>query len=228
MEELFNIAIEENMESQFAQIANKLMNEYDLVVDNVKFQLLDIEFYLKNNVHNDKYVHGNERQKKAYEWYLHRKSEDANGAINKGTRKGLDFTFGNVTTYGGILIRAIRNKEDLSLSEGPSLTVDRIKNILEVEDVEELSKLIEGKNHKETKIYFEKKEKPSHYFIYFGKRHGLTSKTDPQYYDKNYRFVVIDSNTNGIKDKTALLKNALSVRSLEDIRKDVGYNINLD
>jgi len=228
MDNIFNIQIAENMEEQFRKIADTLINNYNLVINGKNFQLVDIEFYLKDeeDIHNDIFTHCNDMQKTKFQWYLHRKGKKVDNAINNGTRKGIDFTFGNENYYAGMLIRAIRS-EDKCLSEGPSLCVDRIMNILNATTLEELSEQIENKSHTNTKLKFEEKAKNSDYFIYFGKRYGLGDKNS-DYLNRNYRFILIDKNTKGIKDKLLMAKNAVSQRDIKNIQKDLGYKAKLE
>jgi hypothetical protein len=228
MNEIFEIQVTENMEEQFKKIAYTLINNYYLLIDNAKFQLVDIEFYLKDekNIHNDIFTHCNDMQKTKFQWYLHRKSQKIDNTITNGTRKGIDFTFGSESYYAGMLIRAIRS-EDKCLSEGPSLCVDRIMNRLNVTTLEELSKKIENKSHLNTPLKFEKKDKNSDYFIYFGKRYGLGDTKQSDYLNRHYRFILIDKNTKGIKDKLLMAKNAISQRDIEAIQEDLGYKAKL-
>jgi hypothetical protein len=215
------------MEEQFKKIADTLINNYYLLIDNEKFQLVDIEFYLKDNqnIHDDIFTHCNDRQKTKLQWYLHRKGQKIDDTITNGTRKGIDFTFGSESYYAGMLIRAIRS-EDKCLSEGPSLCVDRIMNRLDVTTLEELSKKIENKHFSETQLKFEEKNKNSDYFVYSGNRYGLGNKNS-DYLNRHYRFILIDKNTKGIKDKLIMAKNALNERDIEAIQEDLGYKAKL-
>ena len=228
MEEIFQLEIQENMEKQFKNIANILMNNYDLDINGQKFQFIDIEFYLKNNIHNDTYTHCNERQRTRFQWYLHRQCSERNSSIKQGNRKGLDFTFGNDDYCAGMLIRAIRNNKNSTLSTGPSLSVGIIMDIFNIKNIDDLSELVEDKNYLDTKLQIVKKEKPTDSFIYYGTRQGLNCQKDDKYFKKHYRFIIVDNKTQGIKNKISLLKNAIKERTIEQIQKDVGYKINLN
>jgi len=88
-----------NIEESFKRIANELMNDWILKIEKSSYRIAEIEFYLKNeDKHNDPYVHGHKLQKEKGRWYIH--------------ASGMDLTFGDKDSFGGILIRAIYNIEN--------------------------------------------------------------------------------------------------------------------
>lgn len=103
MKDILNI-IDENPEtcfSSFKRIAEKLMNDYKLRVNDSYYRIIECEFYFKSQNHDDPYVHGHERQKSSIgEWYFH--------------GSGLDITLSTGEAFGGILLRSIAkvNKEN--------------------------------------------------------------------------------------------------------------------
>lgn len=101
-------SIEKDIETQFGHIADRLMNEVAVVVDETRFRLTEIEFYLFHpDKHPDPFVHCNERQKTSMQWYFHESGY------------GVDLTFGCDEYYGGILIRGLRNIQSGEPYSGP-------------------------------------------------------------------------------------------------------------
>lgn len=125
-------------ETDFESIANILLNESYLKINNIKYRLIEIEFYLRNHLHPDMYVHANSEQKLKYKYYFHR---FANGTYKGGTFKGLDIVLGDdgTDTYFGILIRAILNTETDILIEGPCNVVNHILNMYEYDRILDLT-----------------------------------------------------------------------------------------
>ncbi|CAG8622430.1 23102_t:CDS:1 [Cetraspora pellucida] len=110
------------------------------------FTILEIEFYLRDEVndHCDPFSHGHEHQLTCGEWYFHHVGRFG---YRGGSRKGIDITFGskNRNIYGGILIRAIRDDETNQVIEGPSLVVDKILELCDVDQQGGIRKLVEVK-----------------------------------------------------------------------------------
>ncbi|KAI8881297.1 hypothetical protein K501DRAFT_286463 [Backusella circina FSU 941] len=103
------------------RLARKMLLDYDLVIGTRRFEMLEVEGYLKAPFHQDPYCHGHPKQKRSGYWFFHHVGM-SNG-FREGTRKGVDITVGNKDgNSGGMLIRAIRDKT--ALVEGPSLVVD--------------------------------------------------------------------------------------------------------
>jgi len=221
-----------NMQDVFYNCANTLMNNYQIKINSKLFDLIEIEFYYYDEKkHPDKYTHQNEIQKHTLEWYLHRFNNSK--AIKGGNRKGIDITFGNdKDTFGGILIRAIRESAPSeNIVVGPSLLVDTILKELQIEknNMNELSNIIEKKLITESPLKLIPKENSQNRYIYRGPRINLTPPC-LDYYDCDYRFVFLDTNTKGIKNKEKLVHRAYSKykRNIENITKDLGYRINFN
>ena len=84
----------ETCSHSFRKIAERLMNDFQIRVNDQFYRITECEFYFKSEKHADPYVHGHERQKASNgEWYFH--------------GSGLDITMGNGACYGGILLRGI-------------------------------------------------------------------------------------------------------------------------
>jgi hypothetical protein len=96
MKTLLNIS-HDNLEAVFPAykaIAHRLMNDYQLMMNDKFYRIIDCEFYYSSTHHPDAYVHGHQRQKTSLgEWYFH--------------GSGVDITLYNEIGHGGILIRGI-------------------------------------------------------------------------------------------------------------------------
>ncbi|SFG29670.1 hypothetical protein [Pontibacter chinhatensis] len=89
-----NTSSRASVEESFFSIASKLMRDYQLVVNEQRYRLVDIEFYYyAPGMFEDVYAHKHEAQLQVGKWYFH--------------GSGIDITFGDGECYGGILIRAI-------------------------------------------------------------------------------------------------------------------------
>jgi hypothetical protein len=117
----------------------------DLVIAGKRLRVLEVEFYLYRDGHEDPFVHCHEKQLTRGEWYFHREKSARIGF----TLKGLDLSFGDgEQTYGGMLIRAIANAEGRGgYIEGPSKTVDMILGAAGVESVTNLRTVAAFSDH---------------------------------------------------------------------------------
>ena len=190
-------------DSYFASMADRLLNECYLLVNNKKFRIIEIEFYLKSNHHPDPYVHSNEDQLLMDAFYFHRFK---NGTYKNGNYRGLDLSFGDAKTnsFFGILIRSIQDLKTLVITEGPCNVVNKFlaeygyDSIMEFTNSENLDIfendhdfiLVPTNNlHKET--------------IFYGPRIGLSNKY-PAYQTRKYRFVIYKNKIK--KQKTTLVQ----------------------
>lgn len=82
-----------DVETSFSRIASELMNDWVIQVESNQYRIAELEFYYWSEFHDDPYAHKHTRQKEMGRWYFH--------------GSGLDLTFGENGSYGGILIRAI-------------------------------------------------------------------------------------------------------------------------
>ena len=104
---------------------------------------MEIEIYYYSKGHPDIFTHSDEIQLKRGCWYFHKK---------EGSFKGLDITFGDGASYGGILLRAIESLDNSVYIEGPSKLVDEILRLhghKKVRDLlnDELDLCVEIKNN---------------------------------------------------------------------------------
>lgn len=103
----------------FSRIAARLLIDSRLVVAHQSHRLVEIELYYWSKAHPDPFAHRNPIQFHIGHWYFHR----THGVYRGGSFKGLDLTFGNGETSGGVLIRGLE-KPDGTRIDGPSLCVD--------------------------------------------------------------------------------------------------------
>lgn len=89
------------MQDIFYDFAKEIMNDHVLVINNIKIELTEIEFYyFDQNKHADPYVHTDSLQKDTSEYlYVHKQA---------WARGGVDLTFGDTFFSGGMLIRGIK------------------------------------------------------------------------------------------------------------------------
>ncbi len=128
------------LEASFTPIAQRLLNGATLVVGQQAHRLVEIEFYYWSAAHADPFTHRNPIQFQIGHWYFHR----TGGTYRGGSFKGLDLTFGDRTTSGGILIRGLETPGG-ALIDGPSLCVDYLLDATRVESVAELDRAIAGR-----------------------------------------------------------------------------------
>jgi hypothetical protein len=132
----------EDKHSIMDKMADYLLNNCILVINNNNYRLAELEFYLKDADHDDIFIHGDENQHIPYRWYFHKQF---GGNYKSGTYKGLDITFGynddevqiNNDVYGGILIRSIVNMTTNEIIEGPCKVVNKILELNNVNSIDE-------------------------------------------------------------------------------------------
>ncbi|CAF0886058.1 unnamed protein product [Adineta ricciae] len=136
---------ETDYQDAFHTIANKLINEYELVFnDQTTFRLVELEFYFYHELrHADSFAHRHPEQQHYENWYFHRQGTSATASYKAGTYKGLDITFGSTdgSSYGGILIRSIKNLETNEIYEGSCLVVNAILELCKSETIKDLVEL---------------------------------------------------------------------------------------
>lgn len=176
-------------ESTIQILAQALLTKYVIVVGTKEFRICEIEFYVRNENHNDEYTHGDAHQKTYGKWYFHRYP---NGSYKSGTYKGVDLTLGNANTYFGILIRSMYDEETDEMIEGPCKIVNKILELNSVESGD-VKGYMEGRlsplNARSTKNFYIKRRNLESETIYKGPRIGLSDKY-PEWKNVNYRFVI--------------------------------------
>jgi|TARA_B110000902_G_C13952015_1_gene453952 hypothetical protein len=179
-----NLSIDpENINGSFCKIADLLINEYDLVIVNSVYQVSNIEFYYYNetlhrddNSHSFKYKRARVRQLLNSKWYIHKISINPNFK-----HKGIDFTFGDGVSFGGILIKEVIRIED-NKKFSQSKFVDELIDVLEPKDPDEFINMVE----EQEKLTFNKRDKKSH-IIEKCSRIGLANET---FKDSLYAFKI--------------------------------------
>lgn len=184
----------------FDYVANVLLNYTYLMVRNVGYRLVEIEFYLNNAHHPDLYVHSNPDQLLLNKFYFHKFK---NGTYKSGTFKGLDLTFGDneSKTYFGILIRAVLNTQTDQLIEGPCNVVNHVLSQYGFGSVVELTERSVLSLHANIPNFIlvrtdELDTEP----MFIGPRIGLSEKY-PEYQHKCYRYVIYRNRTKKQKNK---------------------------
>jgi len=197
-----NLDYDDLDDSYFASISEILLNECYLLVNKNKYRLVEIEFYLKCNSHDDPYTHCDPDQLLMHTFYFHK---FGNGTYKAGTFKGMDLTFGNKkeNAYFGILIRSIQNINTGVIIQGPCNTVNKI---LEEYHCDSILNFTNGKNlnifDNDKKFILVPTSKLEKRQISHGPRIGLSAKY-PEYHKRNYRFVTNKKNI--IKNKSTLI-----------------------
>jgi len=174
-------------QNKFDKIAKLLLNGTVLKINDNNYRICEIEFYLRNEDHDDEYTHCNEDQSQFGKWYFHKYK---NGTYKSGTYKGLDLTLGTKDKYCGILIRSIYNIDDDEFITGPCKSVNKVLEEYSKKSVEDFTKnkLLSAIENKHNFVLedseLEKEE------IYVGKRVGLSDKY-PEFADRNYRYLIM-------------------------------------
>lgn len=170
------------------KIAKSLLSKYVIVVNEKEYRISEVEFYVNNEKHNDKYTHGDKNQKTFGKWYFHRYP---NGSYKSGTYKGMDITLGNKDTYFGVLIRSIYDAETDEMIDGPCKTVNKILELNGCHDVAEyMADKTDPLSVRATKnFYLKRKTNLPEEQIYKGPRIGLSDKY-PEWKNVQYRFLI--------------------------------------
>lgn len=172
----------EDIQCLFYDTAIKLMNNYELQINSLKFELTEIEFYFFNcDNHGDTYVHLHDLQKNTNSFlYVHEAW---------GTYGGIDLTFGNNKYYGGILIRGIQFSG--KYIAGPAKVRDKIVAKLPPSIVSYSALQKYFNQHKEG-IILNAKDNIRDNTILHAPRHNLGKKEDKDFKYALYRFARSD------------------------------------
>jgi len=173
---------EERIEDNFQRIANDLLNNWVLKVEDALYRITEIEFYYKSENHIDTYIHGHELQRQKGKWYFH--------------GSGIDITFGDDKAHGGILIRAICkvNEGTEKYCYGPlNCILEIFSNLSNIYKPEMSFCLIP------TMQELFKKEKPIR-----AQRVGLNPDKNSEMWSKYYRFLVMPKQKHA--DKTGIVE----------------------
>jgi hypothetical protein len=168
-----------DFEGSFNRIASELMNEYVLKVENTEYRVTEIEFYYKDDMHNDTYIHSHPLQKTKGKWYFH--------------GSGIDLTFGSEEAFGGILLRAIYNLNSGAYIYGPiNIITEIFGNIHSIFEINLSFGFVS------TKVGQFNFEEPIHV-----PRVGLNSNKNSKMYEKPYRFLIMPKQKHAEKTRIA-------------------------
>ncbi|QYB17786.1 hypothetical protein PV-S19_0423 [Pacmanvirus S19] len=173
--------LKDNSPENFENIANELLNNYDLSINGHLYKICEVEFYLKYNEHPDPYVHCDADQLTVGKWYFHKRG----GTYKGGTFKCLDCTFAE-NAHGGILIRSVITPTG-ALIEGPCNTVNEILRVCNYASIRDFV-VAEGINIINNKLTLVP-ALPRYDDVFSSKRVGLNPTTDINYADSPYRYV---------------------------------------
>jgi len=195
--------------NDFKKIAESLIIDSVLVVGESKYQFTALEFYYLNvkDDHADVYSHKHRYQTKSGQWYFH--------------GSGLDITFGDNDTYGGILIRGLKDLEKNTFINGPLLCVQEIfQSFGGIDNKEKASFYIQDLPCDEMDLHIEKEP------VYYSKRVGLNQAkdTDGRFYNGLYRFFINPGKTQ--KDKAFIADDLLEQvksKSKSEVNTLFGY-----
>jgi len=188
----------DDFEKEFDRIADVLLNQAVVFINNKPHRLMEIEFYCNGHNHKDEFAHGSDLQKTRGKWYFHKKGK----SYKSGSFKGLDLTFGDPKFFGGILCRAVQEIGG-NLVEGPSLLVDHVLATTSSNDIPALVETFDlnaenveqaNKNHplwvgafEGTLPYYERRD------VIKSARVGLTLKNfvegKEKFFGKHYRYM---------------------------------------
>ncbi len=124
----------------FRRIAARLLGGARLHAGREPLRFTEVEFYYHGPGHEDVFTHRDPVQKATGPWYFHRTA----GVYRGGSFKGFDLTFGGPDAFGGVLIRGLA-REDGSLIDGPSLSVDHLLACTGAEGVARLDGALAGR-----------------------------------------------------------------------------------
>lgn len=208
MNNLNDMVNKNDYQQSFNLIANYLLNCIELHITDKIYELTEIEFYYNSDDHKDTSLHGDDLQKTSNQWYLH----------NKG-RGGIDITFGNNDSYGGILIRGIQEvNSNTDPIDGPLNVMNFFKSQFGCQNKNDLQKKFESKEI--ALISIDCKEG----IVYQGPRVGLVQIENP-YLIYPYRYLKNLSKKHKFVKKLSVYYTSikLGISTEVKIAKELGY-----
>lgn len=127
--------------------ADQLLNYTVLVVNKVRYRILEVEFYYHSLAHLDPYPHLASQQLTANTWYFHK----TGNSYRNGTFKGMDIAI----SHGGILIRTLKNMQTKEITSGPSLCVDEILSTVGVDTIANLVARLDNRSTSSPLLHLE-------------------------------------------------------------------------
>jgi hypothetical protein len=210
-----------DLDAWFTRIADRLLNGSRLVAGQQAYRLVEIEFYYWSDAHPDPFTHRDPIQYQIGQWYFHR----SRGVYRSGSFKGVDLTFGDPTSSGGILFRGLETP-DGTLIDGPSLCVDHLLDATGAEDVPTLDRTIASRLAWDEKnpLLLRRTEKSEDRPIYRSARVGLFLKRigsraeSTRFVMRPYRYLTEPRRTKKGKLHIVLALHARG-ESIDDIRR---------
>jgi len=122
LSELQKLADTQDPPEKISEVANNIINHYELVINQTCFDFTVLEFYIYDaKIHPDPFVHRAKKQLSLGCWYFHNSGFD----ITCGDGKG---------RYGGILLRGIQTRNSIKEKSGPWLATEKIFSSLTMID----------------------------------------------------------------------------------------------
>ncbi|KAI9315730.1 hypothetical protein BX666DRAFT_344983 [Dichotomocladium elegans] len=170
--------------AQLTSIGSRMLLDYNLVIGDKRFDMLEVEGYLRSPNHPDPFTHGHPLQKKSGYWFFHRAG--MSNTLRNGSRKGVDITIGNkkIDSAGGMLIRAVQEHGTGRVIDGPCLLVNEIMATLKHSS---LATVEWDCWTPANKLYLEKKVVSLDEKVHRSCRVGLT--IGPQEYETRLRYI---------------------------------------
>lgn len=173
----------------FNEIAEKILNQSCLMINDSPCRICEIEFYYYSNDHCDSYTHAHLDQLHWSKWYFHRFN---NGTYKNGHYKGVDISIGDgKDSRGGILIRSIYDPIDNIFIEGPCKVVNHILEKYLVNSISEFvdNQMLSVIENQYNLILKDCEPGENQEKIFIGRRIGLSDKY-PEFRDLKYRYVI--------------------------------------
>ncbi len=220
-----NFENKETILNEFERIADKFSKNIYIKINNSTYRIVDFEFYAYSESFPDPQTHKNNIQLENSKFYLH--------------SSGIDITFGDGKSYGGILIRGVVKMFDgADQKSGFSKTqFDGPQNVA-TELFSNLNNLTNSEPNEIALIDIEGNKKEADFYpaihLLKTKRVGLTPKADDKedyYMNLPLRYIAVlrpsEKFKQKIKGKKSLLKEGVANQRLSEIQalEIIGYKI---
>lgn len=184
----------EDYKRVFDTYAKDLMLRHSFKYGENEYRITEIEFYYFHKKHHpDPYSHMRDQQRKCGTLYFH--------------GSGFDITFGDNNSYGGILIRGI--KDENNYYDGPILLIETLFGVqnYKSDDMKnmkiDLKNILVKQNNTDGRIYHSTRvglqPHPLDYELCF-----VEGKTEMPYIFRLYRYVIDRITDHKYKDKTKI------------------------
>ncbi len=166
---------DEEIKNKMDDISKNIMTNFKIIINGIKFELTEIEFYILSEKHKDESIYKNELQRLLGVMYIH--------------QSGFDLTFGDFENYGAILIRGIKiydvQKKKSEFVAGPLKCLQKIQELMGAYMIKNRNIIFFSANY-----YFEKNTKGCDCSVVDDERVGL--KSSEKYANERYRYVRSD------------------------------------